>query len=75
MDVARLHRGLPFGKGRVLLPVLFLAAGFAATSLCAQSLPAGATLPVRLLHSLNSETDRPGRIFAVKTMVPPYREN
>lgn len=67
MDLARLHRGVPFAKGRVLLPVLFFATSFTTSSLRAQSLPSGATLPVRLLHTLNSAKDRPGKIFAVET--------
>jgi hypothetical protein len=67
MDIADLYRRRPLAKGRLLLPALFLAATLPSSVLHAQSLPPGTTLPVRLLHTLNSEKDGPGKTFVVKT--------
>lgn len=48
-------------------PVLLLVAGFSTASLYGQTLQPGATIPVRLQNTLNSERDLPGKTFTLKT--------
>ncbi len=67
MDLMRLSRRLVYAHWGILLPVVLFAASFGTSGLHAQSLPTGATLPVRLIHSLNSDRDFPEKTFVVKT--------
>jgi hypothetical protein len=66
MDFADLSRRLPLVKGLRIAAACF-AVNSPASVLHAQSLPSGTTLPVHLLHMLNSEKDGPGKTFVVKT--------
>lgn len=67
MDFPRLRRRVPIARMRLPLALLFLAANLPTSVLGAQSPPSGTTLPVRLLRSLNSDKDGPGKTFEVKT--------
>lgn len=67
MDFPGLRRRAPLAKRRLPLALLFLAASLPTSVLHAQAPPPGTTLPVRLLRSLNSDKDSPGKTFEVKT--------
>src|SRR5260370_18841366 len=67
MKTANSHCCTLFVRRSIVLPSILLLGSVLTPSLHGQSLLPGATLPVRLQSTLNSEKDHPGKTFTVKT--------